>query len=196
MHTQSLVVMGFELDKKTDVELQQQPQAKSAAAESSAEGTPAAVEDDDGATLPVERPIAVVEQRVSNLVQGTACLVMMTGPFLKLLHWVPKGVLAGLFVRASSTMRARSPGSSALMLDVRALPQWLMGSDALAGSGVTALILFLIKDKTLTAKDDPLLRVRKSRVWTWLAMELAGFAATFVRPRRRQPALPLAVLVR
>jgi hypothetical protein len=56
-----------------------------------------------------------------------------------------------------------------------------MGSGALASSGVTALILFLIKDRSLTDRDEPLRRVRKSRVWTWLALELVGFAATFVR---------------
>jgi len=50
----------------------------------------------------VEVPIAVIEQRVSNLAQGAACAVMMTGPFLKLLGWVPKGVLAGLFVSLKS----------------------------------------------------------------------------------------------
>lgn len=56
---------------------------------------------DEKASVPVMRvevPVSVVEQRVSNLAQGAACLVLMTGPFLKLLHWVPKGVLAGLFV--------------------------------------------------------------------------------------------------
>ena len=38
-----------------------------------------------------EQPVAVVEQRVSNLVQGSLCLVLMTGPFLHLLHFIPRG---------------------------------------------------------------------------------------------------------
>jgi hypothetical protein len=43
-----------------------------------------------------EAPIAVVEQRVSNLAQGSLCLVLLTGPFLHILGLVPRGVLAGL----------------------------------------------------------------------------------------------------
>jgi hypothetical protein len=43
-----------------------------------------------------EVPIAVVEQRVSNLAQGALCMVLLTGPFLHVLHLIPKGVLAGL----------------------------------------------------------------------------------------------------
>lgn len=41
-------------------------------------------------------PVAVVEQRVSNLAQGSLCLVLLTGPFLQVLHLIPRGVLAGL----------------------------------------------------------------------------------------------------
>jgi len=36
-------------------------------------------------------PIAVVEQRVSNLAQGSLCLVLLTKPFLHVLHLVPQG---------------------------------------------------------------------------------------------------------
>jgi hypothetical protein len=77
----------------------------------------------------------------------------MTGPFQTVLSRIPKGVLAGLF--------------------------WYMGTDALAGSGVTALFLFLIRDRHLTSPTDPLHRVRKSRVLYWLIIELIGFGATF-----------------
>lgn len=41
-------------------------------------------------------PVSVVEQRASNLAQGTLCLVLLSGPFLHLLHHIPRGVLAGL----------------------------------------------------------------------------------------------------
>ena len=43
-----------------------------------------------------EVPVAVVEQRVSNLAQGSLCLVLLTRPFLHVLHLIPRGVLAGL----------------------------------------------------------------------------------------------------
>lgn len=59
-----------------------------------------------------EIPVAVVEQRLSNLAQGCLCtssiimlmkelmigLVLMTSPFQHVLGLIPKGVLAGLFV--------------------------------------------------------------------------------------------------
>jgi hypothetical protein len=41
-------------------------------------------------------PVAVVEQRVSNLAQGALCLVLLSEPFLQVLHLIPRGVLAGL----------------------------------------------------------------------------------------------------
>jgi hypothetical protein len=62
----------------------------------------------DGFVPRVEVAVGVVEQRMSNLAQGAACAVMMTGPFLKLLGWVPKGVLAGLFVSSCLTPRCFS----------------------------------------------------------------------------------------
>ena len=43
-----------------------------------------------------EVPVAVVEQRVSNLAQGALCLVLLSGPFLHVLNLIPRGVLAGL----------------------------------------------------------------------------------------------------
>lgn len=118
-----------------------------------------------------EKAVAVVEQRVSNLAQGSLCerrrvslirhmltpphagLVLMTGPLQHVLGLIPKGVLAGLF--------------------------WYMGSDALFGSGVTELFLFLIRDRYLTSPDSPLHKVRKSRIIIWLGFMLVGFAATF-----------------
>ncbi|KAK4688637.1 boron transporter, partial [Tremellales sp. Uapishka_1] len=100
-----------------------------------------------------EVPVAVVEQRVSNLSQGILCLVLMTKPFEHVLGLIPKGVLAGLF--------------------------WYMGTDALLSSGVTAKMLYLIKDRRLSSPVDPLHRVRKSRIVLFTLIELLGFGATF-----------------
>jgi len=41
-------------------------------------------------------PVGVVEQRVSNLAQGSLCLVLLTGPLLHVLNLISRGVLAGL----------------------------------------------------------------------------------------------------
>ena len=43
-----------------------------------------------------EVPISVVEQRVSDLAQGTLCVILPTGPFLHVLSLIPRGVLTGL----------------------------------------------------------------------------------------------------
>lgn len=100
-----------------------------------------------------EVPLAVVEQRVSNLAQGCLCLVLMTAPFEFVLGLIPKGVLAGLF--------------------------WYMGTDALLSSGVTEKILYLLRDPQAVSPSNPLNRVRKSRIMIFLLVELLGFGATF-----------------
>ncbi|CAA7261455.1 unnamed protein product [Cyclocybe aegerita] len=100
-----------------------------------------------------EMPVAVVEQRVSNLAQGCLCLVLLTGPFLHVLNLIPRGVLAGLF--------------------------WYMGADALKGNGITKKILHLIQDKALTSRHEPLQQVRKSRIILFVGVQLVGFGATF-----------------
>lgn len=121
--------------------------------------------DDDEETAPNEKsaidpfadqrhvPIGVVEQRVSNLAQGSLCIVLLTGPFLHILNLIPRGVLAGLF--------------------------WYMGAAALNGNGITQLIYYFLRDKKLTPADEPLRKVRKSRILMYLAVQLGGFGATF-----------------
>lgn len=135
IHTQSLVIHGR--TKKDDEETDMEKTAG-----------PAHIRG-----LPVDEPIAVVEQRVSNFAQGILCLVLLTSPFLHLLGWIPRGVLAGLF--------------------------WHMGVDALKGNGITMKIAFLLQDRTLQPYQEPLRRVRKSRIVLFLALELLGFGATF-----------------
>ncbi|KAG7835703.1 hypothetical protein KL942_005069 [Ogataea angusta] len=44
-----------------------------------------------------DRVVRVVEQRLSNMIQGLLTLVMMTRPFLVVLGQIPQAVLAGLF---------------------------------------------------------------------------------------------------
>ncbi|KAG6900396.1 hypothetical protein C0993_011384 [Termitomyces sp. T159_Od127] len=100
-----------------------------------------------------EVPVSVVEQRVSNLAQGSLCLVLLTGPFLHVLNLIPRGVLAGLF--------------------------WYMGADALRGNGITQKVFYFLRDKKLTPEDEPLRKVRKSRILLFLAVQLVGFGATF-----------------
>jgi len=96
----------------------------------------------------------VVEQRVSNLAQGLLTLGTMSGPLLVVVHLLPQAVLAGLF--------------------------FVMGIQALLANGITLKILFLLRDRHLTPRNEPLLQLeRRSAVWVFVALELVGFGATF-----------------
>ncbi|KAI1180813.1 HCO3 transporter family-domain-containing protein [Nemania sp. FL0916] len=96
----------------------------------------------------------VVEQRVSNLAQGLLTLGTATGPLLIVLHLIPQAVLAGLF--------------------------FIMGYQALEANGITAKLLFLLRDRRLTPASHALHRVRRRKaIWVFAVIELAAFAATF-----------------
>lgn len=53
-----------------------------------------------------------------------------------------------------------------------------MGVDALQGNGITRKIFYFFRDKALTPADEPLRRVRKSRILLFIAVQLIGFGAT------------------
>ncbi|KAF5382704.1 hypothetical protein D9615_002816 [Tricholomella constricta] len=155
IHTTSLLVMGRPENKKRDEE-------EIAASKSGMQVPfkPAETEDTglqehhslaDASIFEV--PVSVVEQRVSNLAQGSLCLVLLTGPLLHVLGLIPRGVLAGLF--------------------------WFMGADALRGNGITQKIFYFIRDKRLTPEGEPLRKVRKSRILLFVGVQLVGFGATF-----------------
>lgn len=118
---------------------------------------------------PKEVAVRVVEQRVSNLAQGVLCLVLLTRPFLHLLSFVPRGVLAGLF--------------------------WHMGIEALADNPITTRILFLLREDSLQSPVDPLLRVRKSRIAGFLLLELLGFGATFAIVQSSYSAIGFPIII-
>ena len=59
------------------------------------------------------------------------------------------------------------------------LLSWYMGVDALLSNGITKKFLYLIKDKNITSKQDPLNKVRKSRILLFISVQLLGFGATF-----------------
>ncbi|CCL99466.1 uncharacterized protein FIBRA_01484 [Fibroporia radiculosa] len=175
IHTTSLLVMGYPEKTSAEGDVEGQPRAskhqekqradyqgetemqrirsRRSFLESELESDPAHAREGEGKLHRQEIALAVVEQRVSNLAQGALCLVLLTRPFLHVLHLIPRGVLAGLF--------------------------WYMGADALQGNGITRKILYFIRDKSLTPSEDPLRRVRKSRIFLFVAVQLAGFGATF-----------------
>ncbi|KAL5482708.1 hypothetical protein ACEPAI_9302 [Sanghuangporus weigelae] len=147
IHTTSLLVMGRA--RKDDIE-EPKEQIDPNATGKRVDGP---YTEPDPSPARHEVPVAVVEQRVSNLSQGAMCLVLLTGPFLHVLHLIPRGVLAGLF--------------------------WFMGADALQGNGVTTKVLYLIRDKRFTPANESLRKVRRSRIILFSVIQLIGFGATF-----------------
>lgn len=86
IHTTSLLIMGRQPKNGGDEEARTLSQTSSDAQRT----------DPDHRTLMTserEIPIAVVEQRVSNLSQGALCLVLLTGPFLHILNLIPRGMV-------------------------------------------------------------------------------------------------------
>ncbi|TFK48706.1 hypothetical protein OE88DRAFT_1713837 [Heliocybe sulcata] len=156
IHTTSLLVMGRPSKPKDDPEDPDQtrtPSRNDEATESSRNNAGINEPEPDPSLAVHEVPVGVVEQRVSNLAQGSLCLVLLSGPFLHVLGLIPRGVLAGLF--------------------------WYMGLQALLGNGITQKILYLLRDRSLIPKNEPLRRVRKSRIVMFVAVQLVGFGATF-----------------
>lgn len=102
IHTTSLVVMGHPPKKEKDEEEKIQPGSQTQTAvqsriQSRSHSQVGIVQDDKGPPdtfgPPQDIPVAVVEQRVSNLAQGSLCLVLLSGPFLHVLNLIPRGVL-------------------------------------------------------------------------------------------------------
>lgn len=53
-----------------------------------------------------------------------------------------------------------------------------MGLDALNSNGITKKIYYLIRDKATLTLDEPLQRVRRSRILLFVVIQLLGFGAT------------------
>lgn len=64
-------------------------------------------------------------------------------------------------------------------LELTRVPSWFMGADALRGNGITQKLVYFIRDKNLTPLDEPLRKVRKSRILLFVGVQLVGFGATF-----------------
>lgn len=53
-----------------------------------------------------------------------------------------------------------------------------MGLDALRGNGITQKIFYFFRDKNLVPFNEPLRKVRKSRIALFVLVQLVGFGAT------------------
>lgn len=96
----------------------------------------------------------VVEQRVSNTVQGLMILGLMTRPLLVVLGTIPQAVLSGLF--------------------------FVMGITGLNGNEITRRLRFLGTDpKSIPHKENDLARVDKKWLILFVIFELIAFAFEF-----------------
>jgi hypothetical protein len=92
IHTTSLLVMERSYKKHKDEENGDGKGSEKERFERESNGVvPDGGSSDSTSTDFREVPIAVVEQRVSNLAQGALCLVLLTGPFLHVLNLIPRG---------------------------------------------------------------------------------------------------------
>jgi len=190
IHTTSLLVMGHnpkhEKDEEDRVPFELSSPRSSRAPSRNSNKRSIPPQDLNVVSSCHEVPTAVVEQRVSNLAQGSLCLVLLTGPFLHLLNLIPRGVLAGLlYVPLAGIHTLQIACTNELERS------WYMGLDALQSNGITKKILYLIQDRQLTPLNEPLKRVRKSRILMFIAVELIGFGATFAITQTIGPCLHL-----
>jgi hypothetical protein len=54
-----------------------------------------------------------------------------------------------------------------------------MGLEELSGNGITVKVLYFLTESTMTPYNEPLRRVRKSRIFLFVAVQLIAFGATF-----------------
>lgn len=109
------------------------------------------------------KPLSVVEQRVTNTLQGAATFVMMSGPFLIVLGLIPQAVLSGLF--------------------------FIMGINGLHEGAVISKVKFLFADSDYVAHDPtcPQLwrelhaipKEKKKWFYIYLILQLIAGAAEF-----------------
>lgn len=92
----------------------------------------------------------VVEQRVTNTMQGLLTLGTMSGPLLKVLHTIPQGVLAGLF--------------------------WMMAT-SLFKNEVLRRAALLVTEPGLRDPTEPLNRVPRKYFLSFFALSVIGVAA-------------------
>jgi hypothetical protein len=129
----------------------------------------------------------VVEQRVSNLAQGLLTLGTMTGPLLVVLHLIPQGVLAGLFLVMGVLFLAcdcaLTPPNEKLLTIRRRKAIWIFVAIQLVGFGLTFAIT-----QTIAAVGFPVVIFALVPVRTWIlpryftAKELAVLDAPTASP--------------
>ncbi|KAF7861763.1 uncharacterized protein EAF02_010717 [Botrytis sinoallii] len=100
---------------------------------------------------PIVRAASVVEQRVSHFLMGLGIIGTMTGPLLIVLHTMPRALFSGVF--------------------------FVVGWGSIETNGITQKLLFLFSERRFIQKGEPLLRVKRSKIWLYLLCQIVGVAA-------------------
>ncbi|TGO33525.1 hypothetical protein BHYA_0242g00180 [Botrytis hyacinthi] len=106
---------------------------------------------DDAIRRPIVRAASVVEQRVSHFLMGLGIIGTMTGPLLIVLHTMPRALFSGVF--------------------------FVVGWGSIETNGMTQKLLFLFSERGFIQKGEPLLRVKRSKIWLYLLCQIVGVAA-------------------
>ncbi|MDI1487116.1 MAG: hypothetical protein OHK93_006384 [Ramalina farinacea] len=94
----------------------------------------------------------VVEQRVSHFLMGLMIIGTMTGPLLVVLNLIPRSLFAGVF--------------------------FVVGWGGLESNGITAKLIYLLKEPRFVQPSEPLRQLRKSRICLYLFFQVFGITAT------------------
>lgn len=91
---------------------------------------------------------SVVETRLSHFIMGLGIVGTMTGPLLIVLHTIPRCLFAGVF--------------------------FVVGWGSIEGNGMTQKALFLLSEQRFIDPVNPLLRVRRRKVFLFLLLQILG----------------------
>ncbi|KAK2749940.1 hco3 transporter family protein [Colletotrichum kahawae] len=109
----------------------------------------------EGEDTEIRRPIVnathVVEQRLSHLLMGLALIGTMTGPLLVVLHTMPAAVFAGVF--------------------------FVVGWGSIESNSILQKFVFLHSEKRFIQRDEPLLQVRRRKIWLYIILQFVDVAA-------------------
>ncbi|KAL3418221.1 hypothetical protein PVAG01_09936 [Phlyctema vagabunda] len=108
-------------------------------------------DDDKEVRRPTVRATSVVEQRVSHLLMGLGLIVTMTGPFLTMLHTIPRAIFSGVF--------------------------FIVGWGSIESNGMTQKFLFLLTEDRFVQRGQSCLGVRSSKIWLYLICQMIGVIA-------------------
>ncbi|KIW08388.1 uncharacterized protein PV09_01301 [Verruconis gallopava] len=110
------------------------------------------VEKRDGGHIVHKKTIAthVTEQRISHFLMGLAIIGTMTRPFLVVLGTMPRAIFGGVFL--------------------------VVGWGSIEGNGIIKKIIFLCTERRFIQPDEPLLKIKRSRILHFVFYQLLTWA--------------------